>query len=292
MITYYYPKTLELITVSLLNLFNDLKVVKYDSSGTPISEKSVPITFGPVEKYHQDRIENHYVDSDGVEHNKRYYLQIPRMSLVLNGIAYNADRATGVNQWRNWFAESLHLSQGEVDQIVSDYQPTPYDYNFTLNIKSDSMDHLAQILENILPYFNPKLMLRVKEFSFLNIERDLPVSMDGVNPEFIDDQTENDSRYVNATINLTVEGFMYRKFVYSKVIKIINSKYFNYDSGMLMEKFSTSAYQTSGGAIINTSALPLSSDYYTSGVVDADSSSSKEFVWFRSYGTSGTSAVS
>jgi len=271
-------------------------------SGNAESEKTVPITFGPVEKYHQDRMEDHYVDADGVEHNQRYYLQIPRMALVLNGISYNSDRATGANQWRYWFMESLELTGSELDavfddgapnQIVSDYQPTPFDYNFTLHIKCDSMDKLAQILENILPYFNPKLMLRVKEFSFLNVERDLPVSMDAVATEFIDDENENDSRYVNASINLTVEGFVYRKFVYSKVIKIINSKYIYEDTGVLLSEYNTSAFQTSGGDLIApTSALPLSGDYYTSGVVDATTTDDKEYLWFKAHSTSGTSAVS
>lgn len=301
MITYYYPKTLELVTVALLDMFNDMKVVRYDSSGASIGEKTVPITFGPVEKYHQDRIEDHYVDADGVEHNQRYYLQIPRMALVLNGMSYNADRASGANQWRYWFMESLDLTGSQLDdvlddgapnQIVSDYQPTPIDYNFTLHIKCDSMDKLAQILENILPYFNPKLMLRVKEFSFLNVERDLPVSMDAVSTEFIDDQTENDSRYVNASINLTVEGFAYRKFVYSKVIKTINSKYFWHGTGVLFSEYNTSAYQTSGGELLSpTSALPDPEDYFLSGVVSATDTDDKEYLWFKSHSVSGTSAV-
>jgi hypothetical protein len=287
MITYYYPRTLKGITVALLNLFNDLKVVKYDANGDPVDERTVPITFGPVEKYHQDRIENHYVDKDGKEHGQNYYLQLPRLALVLNGIVYDSDRAAGVNQWRYWFKESLELTDSEVDQIISDYQPTPYNYNFTLDIRCDGMDNLSQILENILPYFNPKLMLRVKEFSFLNIERDLPVVMDGVNPDFIQDQNENDSRYVNATIGITVEGWMYRKFVTSKVITNINSKYFLHSTGSFLEGFSTSAHETSAGVLVETSGLPLSGDYFTSGAYDTDN---KEFIWYKEYHTSGTSA--
>lgn len=296
MLTYYYPKTLFGITVALLNMFNEIKVVKHDSSGTSLGEKNVPITFAPTEKYHKDRIEDHYVDADNIENNQRYYLQIPRMAMTLNGIAYSPDRASGANQWRYWFQKSLGLSQGEIDQIYSDYQPTPYDYNFSLYIRTDHIDCLAQILENILPYFNPKLMLRVKEFSFLNIERDLPVSMDGVNPDFSDDMTENDSRHVNASINLTVEGWMYRPVVQSKVIKIINSNYYNYDTGVFWEGYRTSAYQTSAGNLVETSALPLSGDYFTSGSVSADTvvsgtdyGNNKEFVWFKRYeGSSAT----
>jgi hypothetical protein len=281
MLTYYYPRTFQGITTALLDLFNDMKVVKYDSSANIISEKTVPITFAPNEKYHKDRIEEHYYDADNVEQGQRYYLQLPRMALVFNGIAYNADRATGTNQWRYWFQESLGLSTIDLDQVISDYQPAPYDFNYTLYIMTDHLTYFSQIIENILPYFNPKLVLRVKEFSFLNIERDLPVSMDGVNPEFSDDLNENDTRMVNASINLTVQGFMYRPFTYSKVIKVINKKYYNYDTSASLESYYTSAYQTSAGDILDTSAvLPLSADYVLSGSVSATDTEDKEYVWF------------
>ncbi|GAF80890.1 unnamed protein product [marine sediment metagenome] len=293
MLTYYYPRTLKGISVAILNMFNDMKVVKYDKDGNSIVERKIPITWGPVEKYNLDRKEDHYVDADGVQHNFKYYPQLPRMALVLNGIVHSPDRATGVNQWRNWFKESLELSgtNVETETIITDYQPAPYDYNFTLYIKTDSTDYLAQILENILPYFNPSLQLRVKEFSFLNIERDLQVTMDGVNPEFVDDMGESDTKFVNASINLTVKGWAYRKFLYSKIIKHINTKYWIYDTGVFLEGFSLTGVQTTGateltsGVPIEMSAVPPSGTYYVSG---SYLNGNKQFDWFQTYNdTSG-----
>jgi len=279
MIKYYYPRTIRAITVALLDMFNDIRVVKYDKFNNPISEKEVPITFGPVEKYHLDRKEDHYFDSDNVEHNKRYYLQIPRIAMIPNGVVYDPERATGVNEWRYWMKESLELTESQIDSIVSDYQPTPYNFNFTIYIKNDSMDYMSQILENILPYFNPTLMLRVKEFSFLNIERDLPVVLDGVGYDFIEDESVADTRFVNATLNLTVKGYMYRPFLMSKVIKVINSKYINQLTGSMREGFSTSGFETSAGVPIVTSAIPSPNDYFTSGYYNNDD---KEYNWYKS----------
>lgn len=278
MIKYYYPRTVRAITIALTDMFNDIKVVKYDTDGNIIGERDVPITFGPVEKYHQDRLEDHYFDSDNVEHNNRYYLQIPRIALVPNGIVYDPDRATGANEWRYWMKETLELSDSELDNVISDYQPTPYNFNFTVYIKNDSMDYLSQILENILPYFNPTLMLRVKEFSFLNVERDLPVTLDAVGYDFIEDQAAPDTRYVNATMNLTVRGYMYRPFVLSKVIKTINSKYLELPNNNMLEGFMTSGFLASAGNVINTSAVPVDGSYLTSGYVNVDN---REYYWFK-----------
>jgi hypothetical protein len=293
--TYYHPKTIKAVTTALLDMFNDLKVYKYDLSGNTVQEYNIPITFGPVETMHLNRIENHeYIasasDSNGYKQvepiGQKYWISIPRMALVMNGIAYNADRAYGVNEWREWFAETL-VDGVNVDEVLRDYQPSPYDINFSLYIMVDSMDYFSQVMENILPYFNPSLYLRVKEFSFLNIERDLKVTMPGVVPEFVSNEiSENDRRYINATMDLTVEAWMYRPFEYSKIIKVINSKYFVVDSSSVVvsamsadsvsvstfegfvisaDSFSTSGVKYTSAGDLPTSAIPAIGTYTFSG---------------------------
>lgn len=300
MLTYYYPETIKGVVVSLMDLFNDIKVYKYDASGTSADEYPVFFTYGPVQKYHQDRIEDHYFDTSAVdlsgytqitETNQPYYLQTPRMALTLESITYNGDRAYGVNEWRYWLQQTLELTATDLERVFADYQPTPYDLNFNLAIMTNSMDYFAQIMENILPYFNPKLYLRVKEFSFLNVNRDLPVSIGGIPLEFSRDLGENDRREVNASIDLTVEAFMYRPWTYSKIIKVINTRYFintvevttsatsAFTSGsVLAEGYSTSGYMTSGGVPLSGTDIPTSYDFsgtYDDGV--------KEFNWFRNF---------
>jgi hypothetical protein len=218
----------------------------------------------------------------------------------MNGIAYNADRAYGVNEWREWFSEAL-VDGANPDTVLRDYAPAPYDINYTLYLMADSMDYFAQIMENILPYFNPALFLRVKEFSFLNLERDLRVTMPGVVPEFISpEMNDSDRRLVNATMDLTVEAWQYRPFEYSKIIKVIKSQYFVVDSSSdavsAMSATSVSSsdfdgivvsadtYETSGvlytsaGDLV-TSAIPPSATYTFSGDYIDDK---KDFAYFTS----------
>ena len=89
---------------------------------------------------------------------------------------------------------------------------------------------MSQILENILPYFNPNRNIRVKEFSFFNIERDLNVKLTGVTPVVTTDLTENDRRQVSCDIGLTVDAFMYRPFSHESIIKVIESKYYTIEN--------------------------------------------------------------
>ncbi len=282
MITYFYPQTIRNITVALLDMFNDIHVHRrdaYPTSATVVKDIAVPIQFGPIEKAQMDRKEGHYYDNDNIEHGDRFYLQVPRMALIMTGISYNASRAAGVNEWRYWVSETLNVNE----DVFADYQPTPYDYNFSLYVRTDTMDDFSQIMENILPYFNPKLMLRLKEFSFLNIERDLPVSVDGIVPEFTDDMNNEDTRHINAVLNLTVEGFMYRPWTTSKIINQIDSRYFVTDyitsgapSTVLVTDYSTSGFDATETSAFSALALDTSA-YSFSGLYTPT-----DMQWFTS----------
>ena len=264
MLQYYYPRTVKGIVTAILKLFNDVVVMKYDANDVIIEEKKVPITFSPTEKYHKDRLENHTFDSDNVEHNQNYYIQIPRLALSLNGIVFDPSRSMSVNTTREWFTSSLEMPENIQRTILTDFQPTPYNYNFTLSLLNDNFDYFSQITENILPYFNPSLALRVKEFSFLNIERDLIVKMDGITTDFSEDMDENDTRKINCSLNMTIEGFMYRKWSVSNVIKNINYKFLNITESAnesIIDRFRITSSE------IGTSAIPPT-NFFTSGTLD------------------------
>jgi hypothetical protein len=215
---YYYPKTIWNITIALCDLFNDISIYRHDISGNRISSIDVPLTFGPVTKMQQAREVDHPSDET------RYYMSVPRMAVVLNGITQNPDRAYSLNEERFWVDDILELDSG--DSVYKDFQPTPYDFSFTLFIRSNSLEDLSQILENVLPYFNPKLYLRLREFSFLNVERDWPVQLSDVNLDFTDELDSETMREVNASIDMNVEGWMYKPVTSGALVKIINSKFF------------------------------------------------------------------
>ena len=67
----------------------------------------------------------------------------------------------------------------------------------------------------------------VKEFSFLNIERDLKIVFAGdVSPDFGDSYERETDRMIEVSLQFTVEGFLYLPVSTNKIIKIINSEYF------------------------------------------------------------------
>lgn len=232
---FYYPRVMRRITIGMLDFFDKIQVYNYTSgtSNIPSQIIDVPIKFGPSEKYHLFNIQR--------ESGKPYYAKLPSLLLTLDSMSYNSDRATSNNETRHFYDEAIHFQY--LDDFFEDVQPTPYDYNYTLEVKTESIDHLSQILENILPYFNPTNHLRLKEFDFLNIERNLRVSLDSTSLEYPAEMGEEESRYMNAKMTFTVAGYLYRPMSYSKVIKYIKKDYF-YDN-VNVEQFSTSGLPSS-----------------------------------------------
>jgi hypothetical protein len=222
MLSYYYPGTFYNITVALLERFSHMQVYRYEADRiTVVKTIDVPIAFAPVEKTQQDRLEDYTAEPEST--GQRYYLQVPRLALNFNGMTYAPDRAVSVNDNR-YFPDTTPEGKA-INKVYDDLQPTPWNYMFTVSIRTDSVSDYAQIIENILPYFNPKLYLRVKEFSFLNIERNLAVVLNDTTPNFTDELDRQSMRQIDGAITFTIEGWMYKPVESGKLVTLIKTKY-------------------------------------------------------------------
>ena len=265
-LTYYYPRTTRTIITTLINMFNDIKVYNYVNaiSGTigAASVVNVPIHFGPQDKKYSSRAEE--------ETSQRYYVNLPQISILWKSSQYDSNRSTGSNEYRYFYNDNVALH--DVSRFFVDTQPAPYNFTFDMKIRTNSMDHLCQIAEQILPYFNPVLNLRVKEFSFLNIERNFKVKLDGMDLEFQDEIDQDNRREVNGSISIVVEAVLYKPHDEASIIKQIVTNYYintsisaidtsgvNSDYNKLVEH-----YETSGFEGHETSAFPVGSRYDTS----------------------------
>ena len=234
---YYYPRTSRKILVAFLDMFNNISVYNYTSGTSNVVTQiiPVPLKYGVADKAYLFNLQQ----QSGV----KYYPKIPSILVSIDNLGFSQDRARSVNDARAFYTSAFG------DSFVEDIQPVPYDYSFQLEIATESMDHLFQILEQICPFFSPTSYLRIQEFDFLNLERNLRVELLGVTLDQPTELTEEQSRYFNAKVSFKVDGQMYRPISYGSVIKYIQT---NYNFGATLGEF----YSTSALA---TSAIPPSS---------------------------------
>ena len=163
--TYYYHEIIRKTIVSFGTLFNAISIRHDDSSGNTYSELKVPLAYGPSQKF-LARLEQQ------ADLNKPVGITLPRMSFEMNSVSYDSSRKTGVTQ-------TFKASDG--NNVKKVFMPVPYNIGFELNILSKLNDDALQIIEQILPYFQPSFNLTVDLVKSIGEKRDIPIVLDSIN---------------------------------------------------------------------------------------------------------------
>lgn len=142
----YHNLTRKYITV-FGQLFNEIEIRKKDRKNNEINRIMVPIQYGPKKKFIQ-RIQGKFDVPQGIT--------LPRMSFEITSMNYSAARKTDPIK-RIQIKKYL---EGNERTFV--YTPIPVDLFFTLAIYTKNEDDMYQIVEQIMPYFQPSLTQEVK----------------------------------------------------------------------------------------------------------------------------------
>jgi len=191
--TYYYHEIIRKTIVSFGTLFNSISIRHDDKSGNTYSELKVPLAYGPSQKF-LARLEQQ------ADLNKPVAITLPRMSFEMNSVAYDSSRKTGVTQ-------TFKASDG--NNVKKVFMPVPYNIGFELNILAKLNDDALQIIEQILPYFQPSFNLTVDLIKSIGEKRDIPIVLDSIN--FQDDYEGDFStrRALIYTLGFTAKTYLF-----------------------------------------------------------------------------------
>lgn len=162
--TYYYHEIIRKTIIAFGTLFNQLYIKHLDSNDNVYSEIRVPIAYGPTQKF-LARIEQQ------PDLNKPVQITLPRMSFEMTSIQYDPSRKVGITQ-------TFKASDGE--HLKKVYMPVPYNIGFELSVLTKLNDDALQIVEQILPYFQPAFTLTVDLVDSIGEKRDIPIVLDNV----------------------------------------------------------------------------------------------------------------
>ena len=191
--TYYYHQIIRKTIISFGTLFNAIYIRHDDKDGDTYSEMKVPLAYGPSQKF-LARLEQQ------ADLNKPVQITLPRMSFEMTNVTYDSTRKTGVTQ-------TFKASDGE--KIKKVFMPVPYNIGFELNILTKINDDALQIVEQILPFFQPSFNLSVDLISSIGEKRDIPIVLDSIN--FQDDYEGDFStrRALIYTLSFTAKTYLF-----------------------------------------------------------------------------------
>ena len=106
-------------------------------------------------------------------------------------------------------------------QLDTQYMPVPYNLEFELYILAKQSDDALQIVEQILPYFQPDYALTINDMSDMGISRDIPIVLNGINYEDTYDGEFTTRRALTYTLSFTTKFYLYGPVTSAKVIKTV-----------------------------------------------------------------------
>ena len=217
---YYFVDSIRKTTTAFMSLFTNIRIAKYNENKTIVNYREVPITFGSKQKF------TAWVKKMGNSSDK-YNYSLPRIGIIVTGFSPNWSKVCGPEILPIF--KSKRITDIKYDNI---YRPVVYDLNFTVSILSQHLSEVNQILEQIIPNFNPYKTVTIREFDmFPEFTRDIKILLKDTVPQFQDEIPENEIRRITWDLNFTCECYVYRPILYSNIIKDVNVN-LNYKASM------------------------------------------------------------
>ena len=156
----------------------------------------VPLAYGPIQKF-LARVEQ-APDLKGAQ-----TLTLPRLSFEFTGMSYDPSRKVTQTQT---FLTAPTSDKTSARQV---YMPVPYNMTFELNALAKLNDDALQMVEQILPYFQPSYNLNINLVSSIGEKRDVPIVLDSVS--FTDDYEGDFSerRALIYTLTFTAKTYLF-----------------------------------------------------------------------------------
>ena len=204
----FYHETTRKVVVAFGTLFNGITLVRKDNSGTIQQSMKVPLAYGPRQKY-LVRL------ADDPDLSKSTAVTLPRIGFEIAGISYDpARKLQRVQKFKK-------VKGAKASQLDTQFMPVPYNIDFELYILSKQSDDALQIVEQILPYFQPDYTVTINDNTDMGIKRDVPVVLNSIAYE---DDYQGDfasRRAIIYTLSFTAKFYLYGPVTSSKVIKTV-----------------------------------------------------------------------
>jgi hypothetical protein len=191
--------------VAFGSLFSDIKIKRQNVDNTAEQTIAVPIAYAPKEKW-LVRIEQ----DSSLENN--VYTVLPRLSFEITGFSYDAQRK---------FNRGTFITCYTGDTMKKTFAPVPYNIEISLYALAKTSEDGLQIMEQIVPYFSPELMMTINSISDSNIKTDIPVILNSVNMSDEYDGDFQTRRFVTYTFSFTLKAWMYGPVMNGDIIKSV-----------------------------------------------------------------------
>lgn len=193
---YFYNSSIRQYIILIGDLFSKI-IVTREKEGEIVYQK-VPISNATRENFIKslDRINN----TSTPQTKAKVETVLPRMNVQLIDMMYDATKKTSM--LKNTSKEYLSPTQ---------YNPVPYKFMFEVGIFTRYSKDMFQIVEQILPYFQPHFTTQLTELhgNDVKIERDINIVLQGISLDESSDGAITDRRHLEWSLMFEMTGWIY-----------------------------------------------------------------------------------
>jgi len=162
---YTYNKIIRKCVIGFGTLFNNIECRKENKDGSVYSRMKVPLAYGPRQKF-LARLEQQ------ADLNQKVAITVPRLSFEMTGISYDSARKLAPT--------TLTLKANTANAVKKQFTPVPYNIGFELSLLTKLNDDALQVVEQILPFFQPSFSITIDLISSIGEKRDVPITLTNV----------------------------------------------------------------------------------------------------------------
>ena len=205
MFGHFYNQGMRKMTIAFGQIFNNIQIKRTGSDST-IQSIRVPLAYAPKEKFLVRLDQQPSLD------DRQFAVTLPRMGFEISDIAYDGSRKlTKVQKFKT--------TKTNTGVMNFNYMPVPYNISYNLYCFTATAEGGLQIVEQILPYFQPDYTVTINVVPEMGIKRDVPIVLNNINYEDSYSGDFESRRAVIYTLNFTAKTYLYGPASTQKVIR-------------------------------------------------------------------------
>ena len=204
----FYHETIRKMVVTFGTMFNNVNIVRKDNNDNIVQKMKVPLAYGPKQKFLVRLDQDANLDS-------KVAITLPRLGFEIQNLTYDATRKL------NRVQKFKKVKSSNSSQLDSQFMPVPYNLDFELYAMAKQSDDALQIVEQILPYFQPDYTVTINDMADMGIKRDVPIVLNSISYEDSYRGDFAERRAIIYTLTFTAKFYLYGPVTSDKVIKTV-----------------------------------------------------------------------
>lgn len=207
----FYHQHIKKAIIAFGTLFANIQIDRKNSSGDIVQSLQVPLAYSTKQKF-LSRIRQ---IPDATTRGE-VAITLPRMGFEIQQFLYDPSRKVSQIQ-RN---KAIGVGD-DVNKARSAYVSTPYNMSLSLYIFCKHQEDGLQIVEQILPHFNPDFNVTINELPELGVKRDLKITLDSIQYDDEYDGEYSARQSLIWTLNFTMRINFFGDVSKSEMIKTV-----------------------------------------------------------------------